>query len=526
MITQLSEEATSLGHRGRIGVVKAPTVLITMNIYGAVPTSEEELAFLVSHICQGFQQQDVLDKFNEKFSKDLKTAKFESLLVKINDESKRALLVAAQKYDWFNPELPQYYDFSLPCIVQLSTISWPMEHRAFALHFRARGLTPRRILEDLNDRYRPERTIGALNHELTYLQNNTGLMEQLQEQFPKFVWWEPEPPKGGKEWNAMNRRTRIVEATERKKAHMENFGVFGRRATAAAAGRGDIFRVEDQEKVKLSSSPPLRNASTIPSSSSSFFNPETSKQAFRTSPPPSFFSFSPSPAGAPTASSAASASSPFGFPTRPGAYSDDGRHEDLSNEEEEDSFAQPFHSPDADSSSFPTLNPTRRRLPGAQLSYGPILPSSSTLSSPTGAEIPGANPTTSSPTYLSAPLNAPSNLAHGPFQSSFAREGRFMGAFDISEPYDYYNPGRSSSGFSNDDPRPSPSAPHFHRLPMAFRTPYSPGAPPPSFATIRPTQSYLRNTPQDPKGSSSSPGLSPSRSTSSSSKHPKQEPAT
>lgn len=215
--------------------------------------SEEEQAFLVSHICQGFQQQYVLDKFKEKFSKDLKTKRFESLLEKIDDDSKRALLVAAQKYDWFNPELPQYYDFSLPCIVHLSTLSWPMEHRAFILHFRARGLRPRRILEDLNDRYRPERTIGSLNHELTYLYSNRDLVKQLQEQFPKFVWWQPEPPEGSRGWNAMNRRTRIVEAQERNIALLGGFRQIERRATAAPAGEGeeeegDIIGVEDQEE--------------------------------------------------------------------------------------------------------------------------------------------------------------------------------------------------------------------------------------------------------------------------------------
>lgn len=218
--------------------------------------SEEEQAFLVSHICQGYQQQYVLDKFKEKFSKDLKTKRFESLLEKIDDDSKRALLVAARKCDWFNPELPQYNSFSLPCIVHLSTLSWPMEHRAFILHFRARGLRPKRILEDLNDRYRPERTIGSLNHELTYLYNNQDLVKQLQEQFPKFVWWQPEPPKGSKEWNAMDRRSKIVEAQERKIAQREGFRHFERGATAVAAGggeeeEGDIFGVEDQEEVLL-----------------------------------------------------------------------------------------------------------------------------------------------------------------------------------------------------------------------------------------------------------------------------------
>lgn len=264
----------------------------------------------------------------------------------------------------------------------------------------------------------------------------------------------------------------------------------------------------------------------MPSSSSSSRNPQISKLAFRPSAPSPFLPFSPSPAGAPTNPSAASASSPLGFPTLPGAYSDNGRHEDLNDDEEDDSFSRPLHSPDSPSSSFPNFNPESRRLPRAQQNYSPPLPSSSSLSSPTGEGILSENPATSSPTYFSAPLDASSNLAHGPSQSSFAREGRFMGAFDKSEPYDYYDTGRSSSRFSTYDPRPSPLGQHSHRLPTAFSTPYSPGVQPPSLAAIRPAQSYLRNTPQNPKGSSSSPGLSPPRSTSSSSKDHKQGPAT
>lgn len=199
-----------------------------------LPTSEEEQAFLVYHICQGFQQLDVLEKFKKKFSKDLKTKKFEPLFQNIDDESKRALLAAAQNYDWFMPNSPQYYDFSLLRIVRLSTISWPMEQRAYILHFQARGLTKKKILASFNKRYRPERNLCTLNQELTYLNKKPELVEQLRDESAKFAWWTPTPEKGGKEWNAMNRQSQRMEARGRKHVHDTLFREIEQGASSAA----------------------------------------------------------------------------------------------------------------------------------------------------------------------------------------------------------------------------------------------------------------------------------------------------
>lgn len=214
------------------------------------PTSEEEQAFLVSHICQGFQQLDVLEKFKNKFSKDLKTKKFEPLFQNIDDESKRALLAAAQKYDWFIPESPQYCDFSLLRILNLSTSSWPMEQRAYILHFEARGLTKKKILANFNKQYRPVRTLGGLSQELTYLNSKPELVTQLRDESDKFLWWTPAPEKGDKDWNAMNRQNHKMEARGRRRVHDSQFQRIEQDASRAAAQdeagvEGTLFGVEE-----------------------------------------------------------------------------------------------------------------------------------------------------------------------------------------------------------------------------------------------------------------------------------------
>ena len=186
----------------------------------------------------------MLKRFNEKFYKDLK----------LDDDYKRALLLAAKAYEWFNPGAPEYYDFSLPCIIQLSSESWPMEQRAYILHFQARGITAKKIHEKFNDRYRPQRSLGAVNHELTILNSKPELAKLLRNETPKFSWWEREPVKGEKEWAAMNRRSMKVEAYARKKAHESRFKGFEQEAEVAAAREEeveDIFGDEDEGEFSL-----------------------------------------------------------------------------------------------------------------------------------------------------------------------------------------------------------------------------------------------------------------------------------
>lgn len=230
-------------------------ILSLTNSQGNLPTSEEEHAFLVYHICQGFQQLDVLEKFKDKFSKDLKTKRFETFLAKVGDDYKRNLLAAAQKYDWFNRKSPPHYDCSLPTILHLSTINWPMEQRAYVLHFQARGLYSKKILEMFNAQYRPLRTQGGLNLELTYLNSKPDLVKALQSESHKFDWWEPEPVKGDKKWKAMDRRTRRVVAYERKKAFEDSFKEIEEGASKAATREDteeDLFGDEDEDEGEFS----------------------------------------------------------------------------------------------------------------------------------------------------------------------------------------------------------------------------------------------------------------------------------
>lgn len=222
---------------------------------GNVPVSEEQLAFLVYHICQGFSQTYVLAKYNDKFSKDLKSTRCATLLENIDETSKRALLEAAPKYDWFNPKLPQYYDFSLPCIKRLSSVDWSMEHRAYILHFQARGLSTNKICDEFNKRYQPERPKAAISREFTYLDGRPDLVQQLKAESSKFVWWRREPVKGDKEWALMNRRSRQAEARKRRLAHDNLFKGFEEEASAAAAREEDeeenIFGAEGQGEFPL-----------------------------------------------------------------------------------------------------------------------------------------------------------------------------------------------------------------------------------------------------------------------------------
>ncbi|MCJ1463861.1 hypothetical protein MMC07_002470 [Pseudocyphellaria aurata] len=226
-----------------------------MNTIGNVAMPKEQLAFLVSHICQGFPLSYILPKFNDRFSKDLRHTRCESLLGRIDDQSKRALLAAAPEYEWFNPKFPQYYDFSLPCIVRLSSVDWSMEQRAYILHFRARGISPNKIFDEFSERYQPQRTKATLSHQLTYLEGRPDLAQQLKDESSKFVWWRPEPVRGDKEWAAMNRRSKQVEARRRQQAHDNLFKGIEEGASAAAAREEEqeenIFGTDDQEGFPL-----------------------------------------------------------------------------------------------------------------------------------------------------------------------------------------------------------------------------------------------------------------------------------
>lgn len=192
--------------------------------------------------------------FNQKFSKDLKSRKCISFLENMDDGKKRALLLAAKSYEWFKPDAPEYYDFSLPCITSLSSESWPMEQRAYILHFQARGIMAKKIHENFNNRYRPERTLGAINHELTFLNSKPELAKLLRHETPKFSWWKREPVKGEKEWAAMDRRRIKVEAYARKKAHVNRFKGIEQEAAAASVREeeeGEIFGDEDEGEASL-----------------------------------------------------------------------------------------------------------------------------------------------------------------------------------------------------------------------------------------------------------------------------------
>lgn len=196
----------------------------------------------------------MLKKFNEKFSRDLKTRRLENFLKKFDDESRLELLTAAAEYDWFNKDLPQNYDISLPGIVALSSCYWPMEQRAYILYFQARGVTTQKTLDNFNNRYRPQRTMQVLNSELTYLESNPELVSRLRSESHNFDWWQPAPGEGDKGWNAMDRRNRRVEAMGRKKAHLISFREFEQRALAAAArgeNFGDIDGVEGHGELSL-----------------------------------------------------------------------------------------------------------------------------------------------------------------------------------------------------------------------------------------------------------------------------------
>lgn len=218
--------------------------------------SEEEQAFLVYHTCQGFQQSDFLTKFNDRFSKNLMQRRFETFLENIGDESKRTLLLAAQRYDWFNPELPPNLKVSLSSILRLSTVNWSMEQRAYVLHFRARGNKPTTILEGLNKQYRSNREVKGLNLEFAHLNSKPELMRQLQDETPNFSWWTPEPKSGTKERKKMDRRSRVVEAKRRLSSDGKSFKQFSKAAAAAEAeaaerGEGNFFSDENEEDVLL-----------------------------------------------------------------------------------------------------------------------------------------------------------------------------------------------------------------------------------------------------------------------------------
>ncbi|MCJ1428407.1 hypothetical protein MMC29_006317 [Sticta canariensis] len=444
--------------------------------------------------------------YNEKFSKELKSRKCISFLENLDDDYKRALLLVAKAYEWFNPGAPEYYDFSLPCIMQLSSESWPMEQRAYILHFQARGITAKKIHEKFNEQYRPQRSLGAVNHELTFLNSKPELAKLLRNEFPKFSWWERDPVKGEKEWAAMNRRSMKVEAYARKKAHESRFKGFEEEAEAAAAREEeveDIFAGEDEGEFSFSSPPPLQPPSPMHSSSSSSRHPQKSSESLRTPSASSFLRSSPS-SEAPLTPNPASASSALAFSNPAGDYSDnDYEDESYYEEEEDDAFSKPFHSPDTPTPSFPNLNPMSDRVRGPPLSFGAPLPSSSSLSPPTGG-IPSASPTTSSPTYLFPPRNPPFNSARELAQSS---TGHPRGAFDnYSQRYNYYNPGhpnRSFGSFSHHDPPASLSSTPY--LPGLLPTPssasFSLGAPP---QPRRPAQSNPSGPPP-PASSSSDP---------------------
>lgn len=214
------------------------------------------------------------------------------------------------------------------------------------------------------------------------------------------------------------------------------------------------------------------------SSSSSSQRPQRPSQTIRIPSPSAFLLSSPPAGAAPLTPNPASASSALAA----GDYSDTD-YLYFDEEEDDDSFSKPFHSPDGSTPSFP--NPGRV-VRGPSLSFGP--PLSSYISPPTGG-VPSASPPTS-PTYLFPPPNTPFTLAHG--ASPSAAFGQPLGAFDnYGQPYgSYNNPGQHPiRSFSNYGP--------------ASSTPYSPGGLPPAPFSLGAPPQPRRPAQPNPSGTSS-----------------------